>query len=226
MLMMSGENMADPVNAIVKEIPFAELVRKAALAIADGQTALDLNSCQTAQVLADMKLDTGSVILALVEVTDADGNLKRVDTLTNDQPMSLLAYGVTPTFYEFTDTVIDLRFWVQFWVRSTHVESSSNFNKSLESKWTSSRTKYGGGGGLRLNLGFFSIGGGGGYKKTEAKGSYEVELHISSHTAYDSQVYGLNASAACRLTTTLKPKPAPARAIPKIIVKPEAAAPP
>lgn len=213
--------MADPVNAIVKEIPFAELVRKASLAIANGQTALDLNSVQTAQVLADMKLDANAVILAIVEETDADGNVVNVTTLTNEQPLSLLAYGVVPTFYEFTETVIDLRFWVSFWVRSTHVESSSDFNKSLSSKWESSRKTYGGGGGLSLNLGFFSIGGGGGYKKTEAKGKYEVDLHVSSHTAYDSQVYGLNASAACRLTTTLKPKPAPTRAVPQIITKPQ-----
>uniref|UniRef100_A0A7C4Y457 DUF2589 domain-containing protein n=1 Tax=Caldisericum exile TaxID=693075 RepID=A0A7C4Y457_9BACT len=213
--------MADPVNAIVKEIPFAELVRKAALAIADGQTALDLNSVQTAQVLADMKLDPGSVILAIVEYTDKDGNITKVETLTNDKPLSLLAYGVVPTFYEFTQTIIDLRFWVRFWVRSTHVESSSDFNKKLSTKWTESRTKYGGGGGLSLNLGFFSVGGGGGYKNTEAQGSYEVDLHVSSHTAYDSQVYGLDAAAACRLTTTLKPKPAPARAVPQIITKPQ-----
>ncbi len=217
--------MADPVNAIVKEIPFAELVRKAALAIADGQTALDMNSVQTAQTLADIKLDRDSVILALVEYTKEDGSIERVETLMNEQPLSLLAYGVVPTFYEFTETVIDLRFWVHFWVRSTHVESSSEFNKTLSSKWETSRKTYGGGGGLSLNLGFFSIGGGGGYKKTEAKGSYEVDLHVSSHTAYDSQVYGLSASAACRLTTTLKPKPAPDRAVPQIITKPVAAGP-
>lgn len=214
--------MADPVNAIVEEIPFAELVRKSALAIADGQTALDLNSVQTAQVLADMKLDPGAVILALVEYTKPDGSIDHIEVLTNDQPLSLLAYGVVPTFYEFTETVIDLRFWVHFWVRSTHVESSSDFNQQLSSKWESSQKRYGGGGGLGLNLGFFSIGGGGGYKKTEAKGSYEVDLHVSSHTAYDSQVYGLDASAACRLTTTLKPKPAPVRAVPQIITKPVA----
>ncbi len=217
--------MGDPVNDIVKEIPFAELVRKSALAIADGQTALDLNSVQTAQVLADMKLDLGSVILALVEYTKADGSIDHIEILTNDQPLSLLAYGVIPTFYEFTETVIDLRFWVHFYVRSTHVESSSEFIKNLSEKWETSQKKYGGGGGLALNLGFFSIGGGGGYKKTEAKGSYEVDLHISSHTAYDSQVYGLDASAACRLTTTLKPKPAPARALPQTITKPVAAIP-
>ena len=217
--------MGDPVNDIVKEIPFAELVRKSALAIADGQTALDLNSVQTAQVLADMKLDPGSVILALVEYTKADGSIDHIEILTNDQPLSLLAYGVIPTFYEFTETVIDLRFWVHFYVRSTHVESSSEFIKNLSEKWETSQKKYGRGGGLALNLGFFSIGGGGGYKKTEAKGSYEVDLHISSHTAYDSQVYGLDASAACRLTTTLKPKPAPARALPQTITKPVAAIP-
>jgi hypothetical protein len=211
--------MADPVNAIVKEIPFAELVRKSALAIADGQTALDLNSVQTAQTLADIKLDAGSVILAIVEYTKPDGTIEKVETLTNDQPLSLLAYGVIPTFYEFTSTIIDLRFWVRFQARSTHVESSSDFNKQMSTKWSSSRTKYGGGGGLSLNLGFFSVGGGGGYKKTEASGQYEVDLHISSHTAYDSQVYSLDASAACRLTTTLKPKPAPARSVPMIISK-------
>lgn len=211
--------MADPVNSIVKEIPFAELVRKAALAIADGQTALDLNSVQTAQVLADMKLDPGAVILAIVENVAADGSITSVDTLTNDKPLSLLAFGVNPTFYEFTETIIDLRFWVHFWTRSSHVESSSEFNKNLSTKWTASNKKYGGGGGLSLNLGFFSIGGGGGYQKTEAKGTYEVDLHVSSHTAYDSQVYGLDASAACSLKTTLKPKPAPARAIPQIITK-------
>ena len=168
--------MADPVNDIVKEIPFAELVRKAALAVADGQTALDLNSIQTAQTLADMELDAGAVILGIVEETDADGNVTNVSTLTNDQPLSLLAYGVTPTFYEFSETEIDLK--------------------------------------------FFSIGGKGGYQKQEVKGEREVELDVRTHSEYDSRVYGLDASAACRLQTTLVPKPAPDRSVPDVITRP------
>lgn len=214
--------MADPVNTIVKEIPFAELVRKSALAIADGQTALDFNSVQTAQTLAATMLPANSVILAIVETIDADGNIVKVETLTNTNQMSLLAYGIEPTFYEFSETVIDLRFWVRFFVRSTRVESASDFSKSLSSSWESSRTKYGGGGGLGLNLGFFKIGGGGGYSKTEAKGKYEVDLAVTSHHAFESQAYGLDAAAACRLTTTLKPKPAAARAVPEIITQPPA----
>lgn len=212
--------MPDPVNAIIKEIPFAELVRKAALAIADGQTALDLNSVQTAQTLATTMLPANSVVLAIVETIDENGSITNVETLLNSHEMSLLAYGIEPTFYEFSETVIDLRYWVRFFLRSTRVESSSEFNKSLTTSYESSRKKYGGGGGLSLNLGFFKVGGGGGYTKTEAKGKYEVDLAVTSHTAYESQAYGLDAGASCRLTTTLKPKPAGARAVPEIITQP------
>lgn len=218
--------MADPVTQIVRDIPFAELVRKSAMAIAQGQYALDYTSCMTAQALANMTLGKNKVILAIIETVDADGNLKKVETLTNDEELSLLAYGVVPTFYEFTETVIDLRFWVRFWEYQRHVESNSEYSKSLSSKWETSYTKYGGGGGLRLNLGFFSIGGGGGGSKRKAEGKSEVELHVSSHNVYDTQVYGLDVSAACRLTTTMKPKPPPGRAIPQIIVKPEVPTPP
>lgn len=213
--------MADPVNVIVKEIPFAELVRKSALAIADGQTALDFNSVQTAQTLAETMLPAHSVILAIVETIDENGTIVDVDPLTNDHEMSLLAYGVEPTFYEFSETQIDLRFWVRFFMRSTRVESASEFTKNLSSSWEKSRKKYGGGGGLSLNLGFFKIGGGGGYVKTEAKGKYEVDMAVTSHTAFESQAYGLDARASCRLTTTLKPKPAAARAVPEIVTQPQ-----
>jgi hypothetical protein len=210
----------------VRDIPFAELVRKAAMAIAHGQYALDFTSCMTAQTLANIKLDKNAVILAIIETVDAEGNLKKVETLTNDEELSLLAYGVVPTFYEFTETVIDLRFWVRFWEYQQHVESNSEYSKSLSTKWETSYKKYGGGGGLRLNLGFFSLGGGGGGGKRKVQGKSEVELHVSSHRAYDTQVYGLDVRAACRLTTTMKPKPPPARAIPQIIVRPEAPTPP
>jgi hypothetical protein len=211
--------MADPVNVIVKEIPFAELVRKAALAVADGQTALDMNSVMTAQTLAETMLPKNSVVLAIVETVDAEGNIKEVKTLTNAHEMSLLAYGIEPTFYAFSETVIELRYWVRFFIRHTRVESASDFAKKLYEEWETSRKNYGGGGGLALILGFFKIGGGGGAKDTEAKGKYEVDLVVTSHTAFESQAYGLDAAASCRLTTTLKPKPAAARAVPEIITK-------
>ena len=213
--------MADPVNKIVKEIPFAELVYKAALAIAEGQTALDFNSVRTAQTLAGTMLPADSVVLALVETVDANGNIVDVETLTNTHEMSLLAYGIEPTFYEFSETVIDLRFWVRYYVRQYQVESDTKFTKDVSSSWKNSYKKYGGGGGLSLNLGIFKIGGGGGGSKTVAEGKYDVELQTTSHTAYESQAMGLDAAASCRLRTTLRPKPPGPRAVPEIVVQPQ-----
>lgn len=216
-----ADPVADPVNRIVKEIPFAELVYKAARAVADGQTALDFNSVLTAQTLAKTMLPAESVVLALVETVDADGTIVDVVPLTNSHEMSLLAYGIEPTFYEFSETIIDLKFWVRFYVRQYNVESATEFTKKVSKDWEESRKEYGGGGGLSLNLGFFKIGGGGGGKKTVAEGKYEVEMQVTSHTAYESQAYGLDAMASCRLTSTLRPKPPAPRAVPEIVVQPQ-----
>ena len=38
-------------------VPFADMVRSLSLAIADGQLALDMNSIQVAQALAETELD-------------------------------------------------------------------------------------------------------------------------------------------------------------------------
>lgn len=79
------------VNKIAKEIPFGELVRKTALAVAEGQEALDMNSLETTNTLADMMLPPDSVILSIVETVDADGNVTNVETITNDSELSVLA---------------------------------------------------------------------------------------------------------------------------------------
>jgi hypothetical protein len=211
--------MADPVNNIVREIPFGLLVYRAAMAIADGQSALDFNSLRTAQTLAETMLDTGTVVMAIVEKVKADGTMDPPELVYNTNPISLLAYGIEPTFYEFSETVIDLRFWVRFYMRFNRVETASSFNSSFSSSYEKSTKKYGGGGGLALNLGFFSIGGGGGASGTEARGKYDVDFAVSSHTAREQQAYGLDAAASCRLTTTLKPKQPAGRIVPQVITQ-------
>ena len=204
------------VNKIAKEIPFGELVRKTALAIAEGQEALDLNSLETTNTLASMMLPPGSVILSIVETVDEDGNVTNVETITNDQELSVLAYGIQPAWYEFTETEIDVRFWIHWFLRETDVSTQSTFHQNLQSSYESSRSTFGGGGGVKLNLGFFQIGGGGGGSKTTLRGEREVELTVERQSKYESQVYGLDVRATAGLKTTLKPKEAPDRAVPVI----------
>ncbi|NOY60190.1 MAG: hypothetical protein GXO75_14845 [Calditrichaeota bacterium] len=203
--------MPNPVTGVMQEIPFAELVRQAALAVADGQTALDMNSIQTAQVLAETKLPAGSVVMALIEHVNDAGDVIQVEPLYNDVEMPLLVYGLEPTFYHFTETTIELKFTARYYVSEVEVERRSDLQKGYQSSYFASNKKYGGGGGLSLNLGFFSISGGGGYSKTETNRTFQSTLQVSTFNEYHSQVYSFSVQGAARLTTTLKPKPGPSR---------------
>lgn len=204
------------VNNIAKEIPFGELVRKTALAVAEGQEALDMNSLETTNTLANMKLPSDSVILSIVETVDDDGNVTDVETLTNDNELSALAYGIHPAWYEFAETTIDVRFWINWYLRDTDVSTSSTFHRNLSSSYKQSRSQYGGGGGVSLNLGFFKVGGSGGGSKESVEGEREVELTVERQSKYESQVYSLSVDATAGLETTLVPKEAPDRAVPTI----------
>lgn len=78
-------------------VPFPEMVLKLATAIAEGQYKLDQVSCQIAKFM-------GSVKTAPVYLPD----------LTNDDPeaticTSLIGAGFQPTFYQFTDTIIEVK---------------------------------------------------------------------------------------------------------------------
>lgn len=92
------------VNKITKEISFEELVRKTALAGAEGQEPLDINSLETTYPLADTMLLSDFVILSILETVDTDGNGTNVETIINDSDLSVLAYGIHPVWYEFADT--------------------------------------------------------------------------------------------------------------------------
>lgn len=204
------------VNKLAKEIPFGELVRKTALAVAEGQEALDMNSLETTNTLANMMLPADSVILSVVETVDEDGNVTNVETVTNDSELSVLAYGIQPAWYEFAETTIDVRFWIHWHLRDTDVSTSSEFHKNMESSYEQSRSKYGGGGGASLNLGFFKVGGSGGGSKKTVKGEREVELTVERQSKYESQVYSLDVKATAGLETRLVPKEAPDRIVPTI----------
>ncbi len=209
------------VNDSAARIPFAQLVRQTSFAIANGQMALDWNAVVTAQRLADTTFSKGSVILAIVETVDGDGNVTKVETLENDKELSLLAWGLYPTFYNFAETTIDMRFSAYMHKREYTAEREydyqSNYASSIASSIKSSKV----GGGLSLNLGIFKVGGGGGSKKTETKSSYESELSVSSASSVAQSSTYQGESIYCRLQTLLKPKDPPDLLVPQVIRKVE-----
>ena len=81
--------------------PFPELVKNMGLGIAEAQYALDKSSIRIAQQMAGFTENANG------ELVEDPSSLI---LLQKDRPkMSLLALGFTPTFYQFVDTIIELK---------------------------------------------------------------------------------------------------------------------
>jgi len=203
-------NIGRSVGQDLLDVPFPEMVTKMALAIAEGQMALDMNSIDVAQVLATTTLPADSVIVAIKETVDEEGNVTATELLYNDTEMPLLVYGLNPTFYEFAETVIEVKMSITMRTeRSAEREFGKKF--TLTNK-TDIKTKFSAGGGLLSSL----------FGAPKVSGSIRNTTTIAYASTYNakySQKYSYQAEGASLLRTTLKPVPPPDRAIPKITVE-------
>src|SRR5438270_2155027 len=101
------------------DVPFPELVRSVAVAIADGQTALDRNSLETLRALLDDEVHVVTDIAEVSEPAEYDvpvgtGSISITGAsgrATGAEPvaMSMVQAGILPTFYQFTEASIEVR---------------------------------------------------------------------------------------------------------------------
>jgi hypothetical protein len=75
------------------DVPLPDMVTKLALGIAEAQRALDENSVETAQILADTTIEANGTIT--FEASDP-------------VEMSLIQVGLNPTFYQFAEASIEV----------------------------------------------------------------------------------------------------------------------
>jgi hypothetical protein len=90
----------------VRESPsvsFGDLVRMLAEGIADAQASLDRSSAELVAELAETNV---SIVPSVTETIDAAGNV----TFAQGAPrqVSLLSLGVTPTFYQFSQSTVEV----------------------------------------------------------------------------------------------------------------------
>lgn len=87
-------------------VPFAEMTQKLALAIAEGQTQLDVNSTKVAEFMAETKIN-------LPDLADP--------TKTKEYP--LIAMGFFPGFYQYQEAIIEVKMAISM-ARSTEKAGS------------------------------------------------------------------------------------------------------
>ena len=105
-------------------VPLPEMVLKLSLGIAEAQRALDENSVETAQMLAETTIP---LVMAVTQTIAADGTV----TFVNADPVdvSLLQIGLLPTFYQFSEATIEVTMDIK-----TTTSSETNIKVSTKAK--------------------------------------------------------------------------------------------
>jgi hypothetical protein len=177
-------------------VPFPEMVFKLANAIASGQRRLDMASLETARALAKATVKVIPEVFEVIEngpvktfggvpVTGINVRSELGDTAT----FTLMQAGLLPTFYQFTESIIEVKISISY---RTSSSSEFEFGASLEVS-------------AEASAGFLF-------------GSGSVSSTFSSHVNYKhASQYSYSAEGSSLLRTTLKPVPPPARLIPRFI---------
>lgn len=190
-------------------VPFPDMVYNLARAIADGQKKLDKNSLNTLKELARTKFDfiesITEVLLPMPQTIETPGGeiiVTGIDVQTTISPptkLTLLQAGLTPTFYQFTESLIEVKIQLKTTMdNETKVDAGFSFDETL-----SAELSFGGGlGGL--------FGG--------PSGKISSSTHVASHTNVETtNRYSVTQEGSSLLRTTLRPVPPPQRVMPRFI---------
>jgi hypothetical protein len=94
------------------DVPFGGMIKSMGLAIAQSQVELDTVSIRLSQMMAGQEIDVPNPAYdPRKPETTGNSPTKKVETKIQfgDQKLSLLELGFTPTFYQFVDTIIEVK---------------------------------------------------------------------------------------------------------------------
>jgi len=122
------------------DVPFPQMVQNLAFAIARGQLALDRTSLATARALAQERVSVISEMSEVIVPDPYDVNLPGGGTIrvtgarvqfdqTRPTSMTLLQAGLFPTFYQFTESIIEVKMSIS---QKTASSSELEVGASLE----------------------------------------------------------------------------------------------
>ncbi len=112
-------------------VPFPDMVQRLGVGIAQAQLQLDLVSLRMARMMAgyDEDADDGNA---------GDGNKSKsfMVKFGDGKEYSLMELGFTPTFYQFVDTVIEIKVSISVKTETETKRSSSSTTVSAAAFWT------------------------------------------------------------------------------------------
>jgi hypothetical protein len=189
------------IGADLLAVPFGDMILSMATAIAQGQKELDKSSLVTLKELAGTTFNFIENITEVLEpipqtVRTSDGteiNVTGVNVVSTVGPsvrLTLLQAGLTPTFYQFTESKIEVKI-------ALSMTTEASFGINVSHDFT-----------MDTNVGF-DDGSGFTYSRATTWASH-VDASYSSKYSYQAEGSSL-------LSTVLRPVPPPQRVMPRFI---------
>jgi hypothetical protein len=110
------------------DVPFPEMIQNMGLAIAEAQFSLDKVSVQLTQMMS------GEYEAEVIDPVTGDSSIEKRDArvLFNGERLSMLELGFTPTFYQFVDTIIEVKISISM-TSSTEYERKTSRTRASAS---------------------------------------------------------------------------------------------
>lgn len=119
------------------DVPFPEMVSKLAVAIAQSQFKLDMACIEIAKIMGDKKV--APVYLPNIKL-DASGTLASDEN--NEIVTSMIGAGFQPTFYQFTDTIIEIKMAIKMQLDTSYERKTSGTQTTVSGRWWSGGSNY------------------------------------------------------------------------------------
>jgi hypothetical protein len=175
-----GANPYGKIGQELLNVPFGEMIKSMGYGVAEAQHSMDMVSAGMAQLMAGMPIAEAE--------RDETGKRKTRDAIWVDiggEKLSLLELGFTPTFYQFTEAVIDIKL-------------TFNFNSQAESSMHK----------VNLNAGV-------GYSQNADWQQFlgaetgSLRLNISTMNSKQMSKYSIKAEGVSSMKATMVPVPPP-----------------
>jgi hypothetical protein len=119
------------------DVPFPEMVSQLGIAIARSQFNLDMNSIDILKVMGDKK----AAPVSIPNIINSAGAIAKDDGTSGSEPAdittSMIGAGFQPTFYQFVETIIEVKMAISAKSESSYERATKGdvVTKSTTSKW-------------------------------------------------------------------------------------------
>lgn len=119
------------------DVPFPEMVSQLGIAIAKSQFNLDMNSIEILKVMGDKK----AAPVSIPNIINSSGAIAKDDDTAGSQPVdittSMIGAGFQPTFYQFAETIIEVKMAITAKYESSYERATKGeqVTKTTTSKW-------------------------------------------------------------------------------------------